>query len=41
MLSAKRKPSEIADARQAGAQDYIVKPFQPDQVVIRCMRSWD
>jgi CheY-like chemotaxis protein/HPt (histidine-containing phosphotransfer) domain-containing protein len=39
MLSAKRKANEIADARRAGAADYIVKPFKPDQVVIRCMRE--
>jgi DNA-binding response OmpR family regulator len=37
MLSAKRKADEIADARRAGAADYIVKPFKPDQVVQRCM----
>jgi CheY-like chemotaxis protein len=39
MLSAKRKAGEIADARRAGAADYIVKPFKPDQVVIRCMHE--
>lgn len=39
MLSAKRQAGEIADARRAGAADYIVKPFKPDQVVVRCMHE--
>ncbi|MBI1211166.1 MAG: response regulator [Alphaproteobacteria bacterium] len=37
MLSAKRKADEIAEARRAGATDYIVKPFKPDQIVQRCI----
>ena len=37
MLSAKRKANEIAEARRAGATDYIVKPFKPDQIVQRCI----
>jgi CheY-like chemotaxis protein len=37
MLSAKRKAAEIAEARRAGAVDYIVKPFKPDQIVQRCI----
>jgi len=39
MLSAKRKADEIADARRAGAIDYIVKPFKPDHLVTRCMEE--
>lgn len=37
ILSAKRKANEIAEARRAGAVDYIVKPFKPDQIVERCI----
>jgi DNA-binding response OmpR family regulator len=39
MLTAKRKASEIVEARRAGAADYIVKPFTPDYVVSRCLRA--
>jgi CheY-like chemotaxis protein len=39
ILSAKRKTAEIAEARRAGAVDYIVKPFNPDQIVQRCIHE--
>jgi DNA-binding response OmpR family regulator len=39
ILSAKRKPDEIKEARRAGACDYIVKPFTPEHVVVRCMHE--
>ena len=31
--------SEIAEGRKAGAADYIVKPFAPDQVLARASRD--
>lgn len=39
MLTTKRKANEITEARRAGAADYIVKPFTPDRVVVRCMHE--
>jgi len=39
MLTAKRKPKDIEEGRDAGAADYIVKPFTPEFVVSRCMRE--
>ena len=39
MLSAKRTAAEIAEARRAGAIDYVVKPFKPDQIVVRCIEE--
>ena len=35
MLTSKGQASEIAEGRKAGAADYIVKPFAPDQVLAR------
>ena len=37
ILSARRKDSDIADGLAHGADDYICKPFLPDNVVERCM----
>ena len=39
MLTAKRRPKDIAAGKLAGATDYIVKPFTPNFVVSRCMRE--
>jgi DNA-binding response OmpR family regulator len=35
MLTSKGQAHEIAEGRKAGAADYIVKPFAPDQVLAR------
>ena len=35
MLTSKGQAHEIAEGRKAGATDYIVKPFAPDQVLAR------
>ena len=37
ILSARRKDSDIADGLALGADDYICKPFLPDNVVERCL----
>jgi DNA-binding response OmpR family regulator len=37
ILSARRKESDIADGLAHGADDYICKPFLPDNVVERCL----
>jgi len=34
-LSAKGQESEIENGYQVGAQDYILKPFSPDQLISR------
>jgi DNA-binding response OmpR family regulator len=35
MLTSKGQATEISEGRKAGAADYIVKPFAPDQVLAR------
>jgi DNA-binding response OmpR family regulator len=35
MLTSKGQAAEITEGRKAGAADYIVKPFAPDQVLAR------
>jgi two-component system response regulator MtrA len=35
MLSAKGGEAEVDDAMGAGANDYLVKPFEPDELVER------
>ena len=35
MLTAKAEPSDVAKAREFGANDYIAKPFQPGELVAR------
>lgn len=37
-LTAKHSASDILEGLSLGAADYIVKPFNPDEVVLRCMR---
>jgi DNA-binding response OmpR family regulator len=38
MLTAKSQESEIARAHDAGANDYVVKPFQPSDLLARVRR---
>ncbi len=37
-LTAKRRESDIVEALNQGAQDYVIKPFNIDEVVARCTR---
>lgn len=39
MLSTKSQEKDIVDALEAGATDYIVKPFQPREVLARIRKS--
>lgn len=38
MLTAKAQESEIVRALEAGANDYVVKPFQPNELLARVRR---
>lgn len=38
MLTAKSRERDIVHALQAGANDYIVKPFQPGELIARLRR---
>ena len=38
MLSAKTMEQDIVRALDAGANDYMVKPFQPDELLARVRR---
>jgi two-component system, OmpR family, alkaline phosphatase synthesis response regulator PhoP len=38
MLSAKTEEGDIARALEAGANDYLLKPFQPDELMARLRR---
>lgn len=38
MLSARRNEDDIVRALEAGASDYIVKPFLPEELVVRLRR---
>lgn len=38
MLSARRKEDDIVRALDAGASDYIVKPFMPEELLVRLQR---
>jgi len=37
-LTARRQEADILDGFALGASDYIVKPFNPDEVIVRCTR---
>lgn len=38
MLTARHKEEEVRQGIKLGASEYIVKPFEPDDVVVRCLR---
>jgi DNA-binding response OmpR family regulator len=38
MLTSKAQEKNIVRALEAGADDYIVKPFQPEELVARVRR---
>ena len=38
MLSAKSQENDIVQALDAGANDYVVKPFQPMELLARIKR---
>lgn len=38
MLSARALERDIVEALEAGANDYVVKPFQPDELMARIKR---
>ena len=38
MLSARRNEEDIVRALEAGASDYIVKPFLPEELMVRLLR---
>ena len=38
MLSARRSEEDIVRALEAGASDYIVKPFLPEELMVRLQR---
>lgn len=38
MLSARRNEDDIVRALEAGASDYIVKPFLPEELMVRLQR---
>ncbi len=38
MLSARRNEDDIVRALEAGASDYIVKPFLPEELLVRLQR---
>lgn len=38
MLSARRSENDIVRALEAGASDYIVKPFLPEELMVRLQR---
>ncbi len=38
MLTAKTREEDIVRALESGADDYIVKPFQPQELIARVKR---
>jgi DNA-binding response OmpR family regulator len=38
MLTAIKRDEDIISALQLGAADYVVKPFNPDELAVRLMR---
>ena len=41
MLTTKASPEQIAEGRRDGATAYILKPFSPDEVVLKCVDILD
>ncbi|MBD3680028.1 MAG: response regulator [Rhodobacteraceae bacterium] len=39
MLTARKSESDIVKALEAGAADYIIKPFMPDELVVRIQKA--
>ena len=40
-MTAKVQPEELDELRRLGAQDVIVKPFDPMQLAMRIRSIWD
>ena len=40
-LTARHYGADVLDGLNTGAADYIIKPFDPDEVVARCVRLLD
>ena len=38
MLTASHEPADVMRGMSSGSVDYIVKPFNPDELVARCLR---
>ena len=38
ILTAKRRPEDVVQGLEAGANEYVVKPFAPDEVLTRSLR---
>ncbi len=41
MLSARKQEADVVGALELGASDYMVKPFSPEELVVRLARLLD